>query len=119
MSSMNAPEAPSVSSVRAPFRVEADDLDPPRDEPAHERADEAVVLVVLNNNEPFPGERLLHRLLRPTCFAHVLPPLPEEGASRLPDLEDELRLLASKGGEALKEAPAWLLQAFHGFGRKG
>lgn len=30
----------------------------------------------LNNNEPFMGERLLHRLLDNTYFAHILPPLP-------------------------------------------
>ena len=32
----------------------------------------------LNNGKPFPGERILHRLLDNTYFAHILPPLPEE-----------------------------------------
>ena len=32
----------------------------------------------LSNGKPFPGERLLHRLLKDTYFAHILPPLPEE-----------------------------------------
>lgn len=37
----------------------------------------------LNNNLPFPGERLLHRLLSKTYYAHILPPLPAlEGPSR-------------------------------------
>ncbi|ACK82234.1 oleate hydratase [Methylorubrum extorquens] len=37
----------------------------------------------LNNNLPFPGERLLHRLLGKTYYAHILPPLPAlEGPSR-------------------------------------
>ena len=38
----------------------------------------------LNNDEPFPGERLLHRLLGKTYFAHILPPLPGEGGSAHP-----------------------------------
>ena len=36
----------------------------------------------LNNNEPFPGERLLHRLLDKTCYAHILPPLPGKRSTR-------------------------------------
>jgi oleate hydratase len=73
----------------------------------------------LNNDEPFVGERLLHRLLDQTYFAHILPPLPDSGTSRLTELEEELRVLVGKGGGALKEGSTWLAQALHGPGRKG
>ncbi len=72
----------------------------------------------LNNDEPFVGERLLHRLLDHTYFAHVLPPLPDGGSSRLTELEEDLRALLGKGGDALKEASAWILQALHGLGKR-
>ena len=32
----------------------------------------------LNSGKPFMGERLLHRLLDKTYFAHILPPTPPE-----------------------------------------
>src|SRR5271165_1379981 len=64
----------------------------------------------LNNNKPFAGERLLHWLLGKTYFAHILPPLPEKGAPHLADLEDDLRDLFGKGGDALKEVFGRLLQ---------
>ena len=73
----------------------------------------------LNNNEPFLGERLLHRLLDHTYFANILPPLPEGGTSILSDVEDELHTLAGKGGELLREAIAWFAQALQGLGKKG
>ncbi len=73
----------------------------------------------LNNDEPFPGERLLHRLLDHTYFAHVLPPLPESGRSRVSDFEEELRQLVGKGGEVLKEASSWIAQAMQALGKKG
>ncbi len=73
----------------------------------------------LNNNEPFLGERLLHRLLDNTYFAHILPPLPESGTSRLTEIEEELRVLIGKSGEALKEASNWFVQALQGLGKKG
>lgn len=64
----------------------------------------------LNNGEPFPGERLLHRLLDDTYFAHVLPPLPQsEGEStRRERLEAELSSLRDKGGWALQGLAQWL-----------
>lgn len=55
----------------------------------------------LNNNEPFPGERLLHRLLGKTYFAHILPPLPP---SQLDGVEDELRQLVGQGDELIRGA---------------
>ena len=73
----------------------------------------------LNNDEPFLGERLLHRLLGHTYYAHVLPPLPEGRHARLAEVEEELRFLFGKGGEALKEASTWLAQALQGLGKKG
>ena len=64
----------------------------------------------LNNGEPFPGERVLHRLLGKSYFAHILPPLPE--AEKAQDkrgfMEDELSWLSSKGSLALKEVSARL-----------
>ncbi|WP_430390786.1 oleate hydratase [Dyella sp. 20L07] len=56
----------------------------------------------INNNEPFPGERLLHRLLGKSYFAHVLPPLPTSDAKFRDTIEDELANLLGKGSQALK-----------------
>jgi oleate hydratase len=57
----------------------------------------------INNNEPFPGERLLHRLLDKTYYAHILPPLPEkEPATRETGTSDLERLLG-KGEQVLGE----------------
>ena len=72
----------------------------------------------LNNDEPFVGERLLHRLLDPTYFAHILPPLPKTGASRLPEVEEDLGDLLGKGGAALNGASTWLTQFLHSLGSK-
>ncbi|WP_435021772.1 oleate hydratase [Tundrisphaera sp. TA3] len=63
---------------------------------------------VLNNNEPFPGERLLHRLLDKTYFAHILPPLPEPASSRLQSVENELSGLLGKGNQAMGTVLGWL-----------
>jgi oleate hydratase len=55
----------------------------------------------LNNNEPFPGERLLHRLLGRTYYAHILPPLPDlEGPPR-GSAQLEMKHLLSKRRHAL------------------
>ena len=62
----------------------------------------------LNNNEPFPGERLLHRLLGKTYFAHILPPLPESTTSTREMLQEELAMLAGKGSQLLKSTSEWL-----------
>lgn len=63
----------------------------------------------LNNNEPFPGERLLHRLLGKTYYAHILPPLPEKDATR-EHAETELSTLLGKGSQAAGAALVWLEQ---------
>ncbi|WP_421575583.1 oleate hydratase [Stenotrophomonas maltophilia] len=57
----------------------------------------------LNNNEPFPGERLLRRVLDKTYFAHILPPLPDTERSRTGFVEEEVSWLVGKGGSALKD----------------
>lgn len=64
----------------------------------------------LNNNEPFPGERLLHRLLGNTYYGHVLPPLPtaEGESSRREQLETELGHLRDKSGWALQGVAQWI-----------
>ncbi|MGY4312940.1 myosin-crossreactive antigen [Bradyrhizobium sp. JR3.5] len=62
----------------------------------------------LNNNEPFPGERLLHRLLDKTYYAHILPPLPEPDSTRRGSAERELAGLLGKGDQALGAVIGWL-----------
>lgn len=64
----------------------------------------------LNNNEPFPGERVLHKLLDHTYYAHILPPLPqsEGAATRRERLEQELASLRDKGGAALQGVAQWI-----------
>ena len=44
----------------------------------------------LNNNEPFPGERLLHRVLGNSYFSHILPPLPDKEEGLKERAESEL-----------------------------
>jgi oleate hydratase len=58
----------------------------------------------LNNGEPFPGERLLHRLLGKSYFAHILPPLPEKDGDALHRVEAELAGLFGRGSHAVSEA---------------
>ena len=62
----------------------------------------------LNNNQPFPGERLLHRLLDKSYFAHILPPLPEPKETRREHVEAELSRMVDKGREGLEIAIAWV-----------
>jgi oleate hydratase len=62
----------------------------------------------LNNGTPFAGERLLHRLLDKTYFAHVLPPLPEPAGNTRERVEEELAGLLGKGSDLLRSASAWL-----------
>jgi len=62
----------------------------------------------LNNNQPFVGERLLHRMFGKSYYAHVLPPLPKSDLSRRELLEDELANLFGKGSQLLRMASGWL-----------
>ncbi|WBO24500.1 oleate hydratase [Sphingomonas abietis] len=62
----------------------------------------------LNNSEPFPGERLLHRLLDKTYFAHVLPPLPEAAAARREHAESELAQFLGRGSKTFGRLTGWL-----------
>jgi oleate hydratase len=62
----------------------------------------------LNNGEPFIGERLLHRVLGKTYFAHILPPLPDREPTHLDKAEEELRTLLGKGDDALKRVGGWI-----------
>lgn len=73
----------------------------------------------LNSGKPFPGERLLHRLLDRTYYAHILPPLPEPETSRHGAFEAEIENLAEKGGDALKNLGTWITTFRKGFERKG
>ncbi|WP_373852029.1 hypothetical protein [Bradyrhizobium sp.] len=58
--------------------------------------------------KPFPGERLLHRLLDKTYYAHILPPLPEPDSTRRGNAERELAGLLGKGDQALGAIIGWL-----------
>jgi len=62
----------------------------------------------LNNDEPFPGERLLHRLLDKTYFAHILPPLPDPDTSLRERAESELSGLLGSGEQAVGRVFGWL-----------
>ncbi|KIZ38921.1 MULTISPECIES: oleate hydratase [Rhodopseudomonas] len=62
----------------------------------------------LNNNEPFPGERLLHRLLGNSYYAHILPPLPDRDDTIGEHLEAELATVLGKGSQALGAVQTWL-----------
>ena len=70
----------------------------------------------INNGEPFPGERLLHRLLDKTYYAHILPPLPDTDATRLEKAEGDLKELLGKGDEARARVMGWLEKLRSGFG---
>jgi len=58
----------------------------------------------INNGEPFPGERLLHKLLDNTYFAHVLPPLPEARESKREQIDADLAAVLGRGSQALSSA---------------
>ncbi|WAC75078.1 oleate hydratase [Roseateles sp. SL47] len=73
----------------------------------------------LNNNEPFPGERLLHRVLGKSYFAHILPPLPDRDESLKERAEAELVALLGKGSQALGVASGWLDRWREGLQRRG
>ncbi len=62
----------------------------------------------INNDEPFPGERLLHLLLDKTYFAHVLPPLPDQESTAREKAERELAAFLGKGGQAFQQVAGWL-----------
>lgn len=64
----------------------------------------------LNNGEPFPGERVLHRLLGGTYFAHILPPIDENEASFRRRVEEDLAGAVGRGGEALQRLGTWLAE---------
>lgn len=62
----------------------------------------------LNNGEPFPGERLLHRLLDKSYYAHILPPLPDRDTSVRDRVEHDLSELLGKGERAVSQVSGWL-----------
>jgi len=69
----------------------------------------------LNNGKPFIGERLLHRLLDKTYFAHVLPPLPETEDSKQTRFEEELHELLGKGNAAIQTLGDWITRLRESF----
>jgi len=62
----------------------------------------------LNNGAPFPGERVLHRLLGKTYYAHILPPLPDDDHPTRDAIEGELAAWLGKGSQALSAVGNWL-----------
>lgn len=62
----------------------------------------------LNNDEPFPGERLLHRLLDKTYFAHILPPLPDQESTKREKAEGELAEFLGAGAPVFGRIVGWL-----------
>ena len=62
----------------------------------------------LNSGKPFMGERLLHRVLDKTYFAHILPPLLEPESSKHEMFAQEVGEILGKGGEAVKGVGAWI-----------
>lgn len=72
----------------------------------------------LNNGKPFIGERLLHRLLDKTYFAHVLPPLPETEDSKQTRFEEELHELLGKGNAAIQTLGDWITRLRESFSNR-
>lgn len=73
----------------------------------------------LNSGKPFVGERLLHRVLDKTYFAHILPPLPEPESAKNEMFAKEVGELLGKGGEAVRGAGAWISKFRDSFTGKG
>ena len=72
----------------------------------------------LNSNKPFIGERMLHRLLDKTYFAHILPPLPEPEETKQTHFEEELRELLGKGGDSIHKFSSWVNSLRENFSSK-
>lgn len=62
----------------------------------------------LNSGKPFTGERLLHRLLDKTYFAHILPPLPEPEEAKQSHFEAEMHELFGKGSPLMNKFNGWI-----------
>lgn len=62
----------------------------------------------LNSGQPFMGERLLHRLLDKTYFAHILPPLPESEMTKRELFETEISEWFGKGSAVFTRFNAWI-----------
>ena len=62
----------------------------------------------LNSGKPFTGERLLHRVLDKTYFAHILPPLPEADSKKQTHFEEELNALLGKGNIVIHKFTNWV-----------
>ena len=72
----------------------------------------------LNSNKPFIGERMLHRLLDKTYFAHILPPLPEPEEEQQTHFEEELRELLGNGGDLIHKFSSWVNSLMENFSSK-
>lgn len=72
----------------------------------------------LNSNKPFIGERMLHRLLDKTYFAHIPPPLPEPEEEQQTHFEEELRELLGNGGDLIHKFSSWVNSLMENFSSK-
>ncbi len=72
----------------------------------------------LNSGKPFFGERLLHRLLDKTYFAHILPPLPEPEEKKQWHFEEEMNELLGKGNTVMHKLGGWISSLREGFSTK-
>jgi oleate hydratase len=73
----------------------------------------------INNNAPFPGERLLHRLLDKTYYAHILPPLKDADSAKPGKLESEIAEFFGDGRQTVTRLVNWLDKVRENFkGRK-
>lgn len=72
----------------------------------------------LNSNKPFIGERMLHRLLDKTYFAHILPPLPEPEEEQQTHFEEELRELLGNCGDLIHKFSSWVNSLMENFSSK-
>lgn len=72
----------------------------------------------LNSNKPFIGERMLHRLLDKTYFAHILPPLPEPEEEQQTHFEEERRELLGNGGDLIHKFSSWVNSLMENFSSK-
>lgn len=72
----------------------------------------------LNNNQPFLGERLLHRLLDNTYFRHILPPLPAAEEKTAGYFEEEFASLVKFGDGLVKGLGDKVADAWQRFNKK-
>lgn len=72
----------------------------------------------LNSGKPFIGERLLHRLLDKTYFAHILPPLPEPEHKKQSMFDEEMHELLGHGNKLIHRFGDWISSLRDSFSKR-